>query len=76
MDVYHLFAQRGLTRSRHHFFAEWLGAAPIHLALRGGRALSTDVLVALFQRLWRRGDVMLATRVAWMILWPPKGARV
>jgi hypothetical protein len=74
-SLYHLFERRGLTRSRRHFSAEWLGTAPNYLALRGRRPPSTEVLVTLFQKLWRRGAFVLAARVGLMILWPSRGSR-
>lgn len=67
-SLYHLFAARGLTHSRRHFSSDWLGAAPNYMALRRDRPPSKDVLVALFQKLWRRGAYILAARVAWIIL--------
>jgi hypothetical protein len=74
-SLYRLFERRGLTRSRRHFSADWLGAAPNYMALRRDRPPSTDVLVALFQKLWRRGAFILATQVAWIILRSTGGAR-
>ena len=74
-SLYHLFERRGLTHSRRHFSAEWLCTAPNYLALRGRRPPSTEVLVALFQRLWREGRLLLAIKVGWTILWVPEAAR-
>ena len=74
-SLYHLFERRGLTRSYRHFSAAWLGAAPNYMALRGPRPPSADVLVGLFQRLWREGRLLLAVRVGWTILWMPEAQR-
>lgn len=74
-SLYHLFERRGLTHSRRHFSAKWLGAAPNYMALRGGRPPSTDVLVALFQKLWGQGRFLLAVKVGWTLLWPPEAQR-
>ncbi len=74
-SIYHLFERRGLTRSHRHFSAEWLGAAPNYLALRGPRLPSVEVLVRLFQKLWRQGRLLLAIRVGWTILWMPEADR-
>lgn len=74
-SLYHLFERRGLTNSRRHFSTDWLGAAPNYMALRRDRPPSTDVLVALFQKLWHRGAFTLAARVAWIILCPPGRSR-
>ena len=75
MNVYHHFRQRGLTRSRRHFSSHWLNSAENYLALRGERGPSANALIRLFQRLWGQGRVVLATRVAWTILWLPEAAR-
>lgn len=75
LSLYHLFERRGLTRSHRHFSATWLSAAPNYMALRGTRSPSADVLIGLFQRLWREGRLLLAVRVGWTILWMPECAR-
>lgn len=68
-SLYHLFLERGLTRSRRHFSHHWLGAAENYVALRGERGPSANALIGLFQRLWRQGRLLLAIRVGWTILW-------
>lgn len=75
ISIYHLFERRGLTRSHRHFSSVWLGAAPNYMALRGARPPSADVLVGLFQRLWRENRLLLAMQVGWTILWLPEAAR-
>ena len=74
-SLYHLFKRNGLTTSQRRFSVDWLGAAPNYVALRGPRPPSADVLIGLFQRLWARGRLTLAIRVAWAVLWLPEEAR-
>ena len=74
-SIYHLFHQRGLTRSHRHFSSHWLGAAENYMALRGDRGPSANTLLGLFQRLWREGRLLLAIKVGWTILWMSEGAR-
>lgn len=75
ISLYHLFKRRGLTRSHRHFSTAWLGVAPNYMALRGSRPPSADVLVGLFQKLWREGRFLLAVKVSWTILWMPESPR-
>jgi hypothetical protein len=75
ISIYRLFHQRGLTTSQRRFSVDWLGAAPNYIALRGARPPSADVLIGLFQRLWREGRLLLAIKVGWIILWMPESAR-
>lgn len=75
ISIYHHFHQRGLTRSQRHFSTEYLEAAPNYLALRGDREASPNVLIGLFQKLWREGRLLLAIKVGWTILWMPEAAR-
>jgi len=75
MDIYRHFFERGLTDSHRHFSSAWLNRAENYLCLRAGRGPSADALVELFQTLVREGRFMLATRVAWTVLWLPEGAR-
>nr|WP_312973075.1 DUF6626 family protein [Brevundimonas naejangsanensis] len=75
MDIYQHFQERGLTNSHRHFSSAWLCRAENYLALRSGREASADVLVELFQTLWREGRFALALRVAWAVLWLPEEAR-
>lgn len=75
MDIYHHFERLGLTDSQRHFSSAWLGCAENYLCLRAGRGPSADVLVGLFQTLWREGQLLLAARVAWAVLWLPAEAR-
>ena len=75
ISLYHLFKRSGLTTSQRRFSVEWLGAAPNYIALRGARLPSPDVLIGLFQRLWREGRLLLAIKVGWTILWLPEAAR-
>lgn len=74
-SIYNLFHRRRLTTSRRHFSTYWLAAADNYLCLRGERGPSADVLVGLFQRLWREGRLMLAIQVGWSILWMTQEAR-
>lgn len=69
MNIYHLFQRRGLTDSHRHFSRVWLGCAENYMCLRADRGPSADVLINLFQTLVREGRFMLATRVAWTVLW-------
>lgn len=75
INLYHYFLARGLTRSQRHFSHHWLNSAENYLALRGDREASPNVLIGLFQKLWREGRLLLAIRVGWTILWMPEGAR-
>jgi hypothetical protein len=75
ISIYHLFLERGLTRSRRDFSSRWLNSAENYLALRGERGPSANTLIGLFQRLWSQGRLMLAIRVGWTILWMPPEAR-
>ncbi|WP_298697387.1 DUF6626 family protein [uncultured Brevundimonas sp.] len=75
ISIYHIFERRGLTRSRREFSTNWLGAASNYMALRGPRPPSADVLIGLFQKLWREGRLLLAIKVGWTILWLPEAAR-
>lgn len=75
LSLYHLFKRSGLTTSQRRFSVDWLGAAPNYVALRGTRSPSADVLVGLFQKLWREGRLLLAIRVGWTILWMPEASR-
>lgn len=68
-SIYRAFVVRGLTTSRRHFSSEWLGTAENYLCIRGSRGPSADVLVGLFQKVWREGRLLLAVRVGWTILW-------
>ena len=74
-EIYHHFQSRGLSHSRRHFSREWLGTAENYTALRAGRGPSADVLIGLFQKVWREGRLGLAIRLAWLILWTPPEAR-
>jgi hypothetical protein len=74
-SLYNHFRQRGLTRSQRHFSHHWLNSAENYLSLRGEREASSNVLVGLFQKLWREGRLLLAVKVAWTILWLPEAAR-
>jgi hypothetical protein len=74
ISIYHVFLERGLTRSRRHFSSAWLGRAENYLCLRSGRP-SSVALIGLFQRLWRQGRILLAVRVGWAILWMPQDQR-
>lgn len=75
ISIYHLFYQRGLTRSHRHFSSHWLGAAENYMALRGDRGPSANTLIRLFQTLWRGGRLLLAVKVGWAILWMPEPSR-
>lgn len=75
MDIYQHFFTRGLTDSQRHFSSAWLGRAENYLCLRAGRGPSADALVGLFQTLWREGQLLLAARVGWAVLWLPSEAR-
>ncbi len=75
MDIYHHFVARGLTDSHRHFSSAWLGRAENYLCVRAGRGPSADALVGLFQTLWREGQLLLAARVGWAVLWLPAEAR-
>lgn len=75
ISIYHLFRRIGLTTSQRRFSVDWLGAAPNYTALRGARPPSPDVLIGLFQKLWREGRLLLAVRIGWSILWLPEEAR-
>ena len=75
ISLYHHFRTLNLSRSRRHFSSHWLGAAENYLALRGERGPSANVLIGLFQRLWREGRLLLAVRVGWMLLWMPESSR-
>ncbi|WP_312217606.1 hypothetical protein, partial [Brevundimonas sp.] len=70
-----LFHRRRLTTSRRHFSAHWLGTAENYLCIRGERGPSADVLVVLFQRLWRENRFLLAIYVGWSILWMTQKTR-
>ena len=74
-SLYTRFHRLGLTTSRRDFSSRWLGAADNYLCLRRNRGPSADLLVGLFQRLWREGRIMLAIEVGWTILWMPEAAR-
>lgn len=74
-EIYHQFEARGLTHSRRHFSREWLGAAENYTVLRADRGPSADVLIGLFQKVWREGRLGLAVWLAWMILWMSPEAR-
>lgn len=74
MDIYRLFERRRLTDSR-HFSSVWLRRAENYLCVRGSRGPSSDVLIELFQTLWREGQLLLAARVGWAVLWLPAEAR-
>lgn len=74
-SIYHLFHRRGLAASHRQFSSHWLGTAENYLCLRGARGPSADVLVGLFQRLWREGRLLLAVQVGWSILWMDAEAR-
>lgn len=74
MSLYQHFESRGLVQSRREF-SRRLGCAENYMSLRAGRDPSADVLVGLFQSLWREGRLLLAVRVAWSLLWLPEGAR-
>jgi len=74
-SLYTRFHRLGLTSSRRHFSSRWLSTADNYLCLRGDRGPSADVLVGLFQRLWREGRILLAVEVGWTILWMPERAR-
>ena len=69
MEIYHLFKRHGLTNSQRHFSSAWLGCAENYMCLRADKGPSADVLINLFQTLVREGRLMLATRVAWAVLW-------
>lgn len=69
MDIYQHFLARGLTDSQRHFSSAWLGRAENYLCLRAGRGPSANVLIDLFQTLWREGQFELAVRVGWSVLW-------
>lgn len=73
--IYTRFFDLGLTTSRRHFSTYWLGSAGNYLCLRGERGPSADVLIELFQRLWREGRLPLAFHVGWSILWMTQEAR-
>ena len=75
LSIYHFFKRSGLTTSQRRFSVDWLGAAPNYIALRGARPPSAEILVGLFQRLWREGRLLLAVRVGWTILWMPEAQR-
>jgi hypothetical protein len=75
ISIYHLFKRTGLTTSRRRFSADWLNSAENYLALRGERGPSANVLIGLFQRLWREGRILLAVRIGWTILWMPEAQR-
>lgn len=74
-SIYHQFHRRGLATSHRQFSSHWLGTAENYLCLRGARGPSADVLVGLFQRLWREGRLLLAVQVGWSILWMDAEAR-
>ena len=74
-SLYTSFHRLRLTTSRRHFSSRWLGKADNYLCLRGEREVSCQVMVGLFQRLWREGRLLLAIRVGWTILWLPEGQR-
>lgn len=77
MDLYQHFKSRGLVQSRRDF-SRLVGRAENYMCLRAGRAgreASADVLVGLFQNLWREGRLVLAVRVAWAVLWLPVARR-
>ena len=69
LDLYHLLRAKGLSHSLRHYSREWLGSAENYACLRGERAPSERALVHLFQRLWSEGRLLLAARVARLILW-------
>lgn len=75
ISIYHLFQQRGLTRSRRDFSSRWLNSAENYLALRGERGPSANVLIGLFQKLWAQGRLLLAVQVGWLILWMSEADR-
>ncbi len=74
-SLYTRFHRRGLTTSRRDFSSRWLRAADNYLCLRGNRGPSADILVGLFQRLWREGRLILAIEVGWTVLWLEQEAR-
>ena len=47
----------------------YLGMAENYACLRGDRGPSERALIHLFRRLWEERHYLLATRVAWLILW-------
>lgn len=75
ISIYHLLLRRGLTHSHRHFSSRWLGSAENYMALRGSRPPSANVMVGLFQRLWREGRLLLAIQIGWTILWMTEDAR-
>ncbi|MDZ4362104.1 DUF6626 family protein [Brevundimonas sp.] len=75
MDIYRHFLSLGLTDSHRHFSSAWLNRAENYLCLRADRGPSADALIELFQTLVREGQLMLAVRVGWAVLWLKPQAR-
>ena len=74
-EIYHMFERRGLTHSHRHFSRELLQVSDNYMCHRADRGPSADVLIGLFQRLWRSGQIRMAIQVGWSVLWMPPEAR-
>ena len=73
IDIYQLLRARGLCHSQRQYSREWLGAAENYACLRGDRGPSERALINLFRRLWTERRLLLAMRVACLILWGDPG---
>lgn len=69
MNIYQELSRKGLTSSQRDFSSYYCGMAENYTSLRGDRGPSKTALVHLFRRLWSEGHLILAARVALVVLW-------
>jgi hypothetical protein len=68
-QIYDHLSRRQLTHSYRAMSREWFGAADNYACCLGvGGTPSDRVLIYLFRRLWSERRIILATKVAWTIL--------
>lgn len=67
--IYQELRRKGCTDSLRDYSRYYLGMAENYACLRGERCPSERALVHLFQRLWSERRLLLAARVARLILW-------
>jgi len=73
ITLYHQLARRNLTTSLRDYSSRYLGMAENYACLRGARGPSDRALINLFRRLWTERRLLLAMRVARLILWGDPG---
>jgi hypothetical protein len=69
IPYYPLLARHNLTNSLRDYSGHYLGMAENYACVRGNRGPSERALINLFRCLWKERHFILATRVAWAILW-------